>query len=192
MKWNYAISGCCVLLLALNIALVFQNRELKSRLSMPPPVLQATAGSQMPDLKGFDPDGKPVEVRYGTDPRQVLVLVFSPTCPFCEQNWPKWTAVIKSLDGSLVRPVGVDVTSTTTDIFDSQHAMGEMPVIAEVDPVARVDYRFQLTPQTILLDATGKVEKVWSGVLNDAAVAELKQRLSGSKSASVSGAHSGF
>lgn len=192
MKWNYVISGCCVLLLGLNIALVYQNRELKSRLSVPPPVLQATAGAQMPDLKGFDPDGKPVAVHYGNDPRHVLVLVFSPTCPFCEQNWPKWAEVIKSLDGSVVRPVGVDVTSSTTDDFDSQHAMAGMPVIAKVDPVARVDYRFQLTPQTILVDASGKVEKVWTGVLNDANVSELKQRLSGSRAASVSATHSGF
>ncbi|MGE5322127.1 MAG: peroxiredoxin family protein [Actinomycetota bacterium] len=192
MKWTYAVSGCCVLLLGLNIALVYQNRELKSRLSVPPPVLQATAGTRMPDLKGFDPDGNPVAVRYGSDPRQVLVLVFSPTCPFCEQNWPRWAEVIKSLDRSRVRPVGVDLTSTTTDSFASEHAMGEMPVIAKVDPLARVDYRFQLTPQTILLDGSGKVEKVWTGVLNSAAVAELKQRLSGSKAASVSGAHTGF
>src|SRR5690348_11287043 len=173
MKWNYVISGCCVLLLGLNIALVYQNRELKSRLSVPPPVLQATAGAQMPDMKGFDPDGKPVALHYGNDPRQVLVLVFSPTCPFCEQNWPKWAEVIKSLDGSVVRPVGVDLTSTTTNDFDSQHAMAAMPVIAKVDPVARVDYRLQLTPQTILVDASGKVEKVWTGVLKDTDVSEL-------------------
>jgi peroxiredoxin len=192
MKWNYVISGCCVLLLGLNIALVYQNRELKSRLSVPPPVLQATAGAQMPDLKGFDPDGKPVALHYGNDQRQVLVLVFSPTCPFCEQNWPKWAEVIKSLDGSRVRPVGVDVTSTTTNDFDSQHAMAGMPVIAKVDPVARLDYRLQLTPQTILVDASGKVEKVWTGVLKDADVSELKQRLSGSRSASAAATRSGF
>lgn len=84
------------------------------------------------------------------------------------------------------------MTSTTTDSFDSQHAMAAMPVIAKLDPVARVDYHLQLTPQTILLDASGKVEKVWTGVLNDAAVSELKQRLSGSRAASVSGAHSGL
>lgn len=192
MKWNYVISGCCVLLLGLNIALVYQNRELKSRLSVPPPVLQATAGAQMPDMKGFDPDGKPVALHYGNDPRQVLVLVFSPTCPFCEQNWPKWAEVIKSLDGSVVRPVGVDLTSSTTDDFDSQHAMAAMPVIAKVDPVARVDYRLQLTPQTILVDASGKVEKVWTGVLKDTDVSELKQRLSGSRAASAAATHSGF
>jgi len=50
-----------------------------------------------------------------------------------------------------------------------------------VDPQATVNYRFQLTPQTILVDSAGKVERVWTGVLNDSALAELKQRLGESK-----------
>lgn len=59
MKWNFFIFGCCLLLLAANIALIHQNNELKSRLSLPPPSLQAATGSQMPDLHGFDLTGKP-------------------------------------------------------------------------------------------------------------------------------------
>jgi hypothetical protein len=54
-------------------------------------------------------------------------------------------------------------------------------VFQKVDPQATVNYRFQLTPQTILVDSAGKVEKVWTGVLNDSALAELKQRLGESK-----------
>jgi peroxiredoxin len=46
-----------------------------------------------------------------------------------------------------------------------------------------LNYRFQLTPQTILLDPDGKVEKVWTGVMTDSSVADLKQRVGGSKTA---------
>jgi len=183
VKWNVAISACCIILLATNIALIHQNRQLKAQLSQPPPALEAAAGTQMPDLRGFDPDGKPVEVLYGKDPRKVLVLVFSPTCAFCEQNWPKWEQVISSLDRGVVRPVGVDVTSTATAPFLTQHQLTALPVFLKVDPQATVNYRFQLTPQTILVDRAGKVEKVWTGVLNDSAVADLKQRLADSKTA---------
>jgi peroxiredoxin len=186
MKWNVAISACCVVLLAANIALIHQNSQLKSQLSLPPPALEAAAGTQMPDLRGFDPEGKPVEVEYGKDPRKVLVLVFSPTCPFCDQNWPKWEQVISSLDRSVVRPVGVDVTSTAKTPFLSQHQLTGLPVLEKVDPRVMLNYRFQLTPQTILLDPAGKVEKVWTGVMTDSAVADLKQRLGGSKTAAIS------
>ena len=192
MKWNIAISACCVVLLVANIALIHQNNQLKAQLSQPSPALEVAAGTQLPDLRGFDPDGKPVEVDYGKDPRKVLVLVFSPTCPFCEQNWPKWEQVISSLDRSAVRPVGVDVTSTATAPFLSQHQLTGLPVLEKVDPRVTMNYRFQLTPQTILLDPAGKVEKVWTGVMTDSAVADLKQRVGGSKTASASGGHAGF
>lgn len=178
MKWNVVIAGCCLLLLAANIELIRQNRELKDRLALPPPTLEAPAGAQMPDLRGVDAGGKPVELLYGQDQRKVLVLVFSPVCGFCEQNWPQWQQVIASLDPAAVRPVGVDLTSTATESFSAQHLPG-VPVYMKVDPQATVRYSFQLTPQTILLDSTGKVEKVWTGVLTNAAVAELKQRLGG-------------
>jgi peroxiredoxin len=186
MKWSVAISACCIVLLAANIALIHQNSQLKAQLSLPPPALEVAAGAQMPNLQGFDPDGKPVEVDYGKDPRKVLVLVFSPTCPFCEQNWPKWEHVISSLDRSVVRPVGVDVTSTAKEPFLSQHQLTGLPVIEKVDPKVMLNYRFQLTPQTILLDPNGKVEKVWTGVMTDSSVADLQQRAGGSKTASAS------
>lgn len=187
MKWNVAISGCCLLLLCANVALIRQNSQLKARLALPPPALEASAGAQVPDLRGVDPEGKPVEVLYGKDSRKVLVLVFSPTCPFCDQNWPGWQRVISSLDRSAVRPVAVDVTSATTAGFVLQHQLAGMPVLLKVDPRATLDYRFQLTPQTILVDPAGKVEKVWTGVLNDSSLAELQQRVGVNKAAREAG-----
>jgi peroxiredoxin len=193
MKWTVAFSACCVVLLAANIALIHQNSQLKAQLSLPPPVMEAAAGAQMPDLRGVDLEGKPVEVLYGKDSRKVLVLVFSPTCPFCDQNWPKWQQVISSLDRSAVRPVLVDVTSTTTAGFVSQHQLASLPVILKADPRATLDYRFQLTPQTILVDSAGKVEKVWTGVLKDSALAEIRQLVGNSKTAhEVVGNHPGL
>jgi peroxiredoxin len=192
MKWTVAISACCVVLLAVNIALIHQNSQLKAQLSQPPPALELTTGTQMPDLKGFDPEGKPVEVDYGKDPRKVLVLVFSPTCPFCEQNWPKWDQVISSLDRSVVRPVGVDVTSTSQAPFLSQHQLTGLPVFEKVEHHVMLNYRFQLTPQTILLDPAGKVEKVWTGVMTDSAVVDLKQRTAANKTAAASSKRATF
>ena len=183
MKWIFAISVCCLLLLAANIALIHQNSQLKARLAAPPPQLEAAQGAQMPDLRGFDLAGKPVEVLYGKDPRKVLVLVYSPTCAFCKQNWPKWQAMITSLDPSAVRTVAVDVTSSSSEIFIQQHQLAGLPVFQKVDPQATVDYRFQLTPQTILVDSAGKVEKVWTGVLNDSTLSEIKRLSGASKTA---------
>jgi hypothetical protein len=85
----------------------------------------------------------------------------------------------------------VDVTSTTTASFVSQHQLASLPVILKADPKATLDYRLHLTPQTILVDPNGKVEKVWTGVMTDSGVADLKQR-TGSKTASTSSARATF
>src|SRR5258708_13151514 len=81
MKWTDALSACCVVLLAANIALIHQNSQLKAQLSLPPPVMEAAAGTQVPDLRAVDLEGNPVEVLYGKASPKVLVLFFSPTCP---------------------------------------------------------------------------------------------------------------
>lgn len=192
MKWNIALGACCVVLLGINIALVRQNRQLKAQASLPAPALELPAGMSVPDLKGFDLGGKPVELDYGKDPRKVLVLVYSPTCSFCAENWPRWWDLMSALNRDAVRPVAVDVTSSTTAVFLSEHKLNDFPVMNQVDPVARMRYRFQLTPQTILVDQSGKVEKVWSGVLNAAAVEELKQRTGATKAATTASGHTGL
>jgi hypothetical protein len=89
----------------------------------------------------------------------------------------------------MVRPVGVDVTSTATPPFISQHQLTGLPVFVKLDPRAMVNYRFQLTPQTILVDHSGKVEKVWTGVLNDSALADVQQRVGGGKTAANAQGH---
>ena len=58
MKWTVALSACCVVLLAANIALIHQNSQLKAQLSLPPPAWKLATGAQMPDLRGIDPGGQ--------------------------------------------------------------------------------------------------------------------------------------
>jgi hypothetical protein len=187
------LSGSCVLLLAANLALIRQNRELKAQLSQPPLALEAAAGSHVPDLRGFDEQGHPLEVIYGKESRKTLVLVYSPACGFCDENWPRWFELVPTLDRDAVRPVLVDVTATSSEPFLASHHLDGVPVFVQVDPRAALAYRFHLTPQTILVDSTGNVERVWTGVLNDSNTTELKQLLARARSASTSsGNHPSF
>ena len=185
MKWTYALLACCLLLLGFNIALLRQNSALKAQLAAPPIGFEAEAGAAVPDLKGFDLSGKPLSISYGQDSRKVLVFVYSPTCGFCVQNWPKWWDVMPAINRQAVRPVAVDVTASSTPAFLAEHRLTDMPVILQVDPMARVRYRLQITPQTILVDTSGKVEKVWSGVLDEAALADLKRRVTENRTLST-------
>lgn len=176
MKWNLVLALSCLFLLGMNLALVRQNKTLKTRISQPPPALEAPAGTQVPDLNGMDVRGNRFSINYGNDPRKVLVFVFSPACGFCSDNWPKWSRLFPELDHNLVRPVGIDVSSSATADYISQQ-FGSVPVATQIDPKDVVDYHLHLTPQTILIDPKGKVEKVWSGVLDDSDVKEIRNRI---------------
>ena len=185
MKWNFALAACCLLLLGMNVALLRQNRTLRNQLAVPPPASEVPLGTQVPDLAGFDVSGRHISVAYGQNQPKVLLFVFSPSCQFCAQNWPKWWQLFPSIDRSNVRPVGVDVSSTATPDYINEHRLNEMPVLTQLDPKDTVGYHLRLTPQTILVDGNGRVEKVWSGVLDDNNVAEIERMAGKSMAASV-------
>ncbi len=176
MKWNILLATCCLMLLAFNFVLVQQNRNLKARITEPPPGMEVLSGSHVPALNGIDVEGKRLAINYGSAQPKALLFVFSPTCGFCNDNWPKWWRLFSSLDRTAVRPVGVDVSSSATSFYVNDHQMAGIPVLTQVDPKAVVDYHLRLTPQTILVDGSGRVEKVWSGVLDDSNVAEIQKR----------------
>jgi hypothetical protein len=98
--------------------------------------------------------------------------------PSEDGNWPRWYDLLSGLDRKVVQPVGVDVTALSTTSFLAEHHLNDILVMVQVDPIVRIDYHLQLTPQTLLISRNGTIEKVWSGVLDDAAVADIKKRVS--------------
>src|SRR3712207_6341668 len=77
-----------VVLVALNVGLVVQNRTLKAA----PPgkgggrAIVLPPGKSVPALSGLDSEGRQVTFDYGSDPRKTLLLVFSPRCPYCTKG----------------------------------------------------------------------------------------------------------
>jgi hypothetical protein len=78
---------------------------------------------------------------------------------------PNWVAVMNRLDRRLFRLVAVSLQSEGLKEYAGQRGIAQIPILTKIDPKYRVDYNLALTPQTILIDADGKVEKVWTGLL---------------------------
>ena len=151
-------------LLVLNASLIIQNRSLRASVGTRSNILHP--GNIVPSLSGTDLDGKDFTLSYSNDPRKVVLLVFSPRCGFCTRNMPNWKALLQSLDRKSYRIVGVSIISDGVKEYVSQQKLTDIPIIAEVDPKSRVSYEMNETPQTILIDSDGKVEKLWIVLLS--------------------------
>lgn len=154
-----------VALLFVNVMLVRQNKKLKVLAGRPDRALEIKPGTALPQLEGFDSNGVRHSIGYGQDPRKTVLLVLAPRCYACEENMRNWVAIVNGLDRRTFRLVAVSLQSEGFNEFASRHGINHVPVLTTIDPKYRVAYHLALTPQTILIDADGKVEKVWTGLL---------------------------
>jgi hypothetical protein len=169
----------CVALCGLVIALAVQNRSLKSQVaeleSRPhgtgAPVDELKAGDVFPPFDLAAASGEKIRLAFDGSGTKTLLLVFSSTCPACQQTFPTWNRMLA--DGT---PDGVRVVGVQTDLVGGAAAeVATFPVYGfdgtRPEGFTKVPY----IPCSAVLDAKGKVEFVVFGVLDDGKLAELRQ-----------------
>lgn len=157
---------CCMLLLFVDLALIRQVREDKIALQAKTEQSSPTKGMQMPSLVGYDVAGSKVVVSYGTDKKRTLILVTSPTCHACNDNWANWDRLLRSIDNNTERVIIVDIDKSSPPLssdYIRTHGLNKLPVLVEVADESLLAYHFQYTPQTLLLNSNGVVEQVITG-----------------------------
>jgi hypothetical protein len=164
-------------LLLVNVLLVQQNKKLKVLASRPDRALEVKPGTALPPLQGFDSNGARHSIDYGQDSLKTVLLVLAPRCHACEENMPNWEAIINRLDRRSFRLAAVSLQSEGFREYASRHGINQVPVLTKIDPKYRVAYNLALTPQTILIAADGKVEKVWTGALQGEAKHDVELAL---------------
>ena len=165
-----------VALLSVDLMLIRELRSVTARTSRS---VALRVGAVVPPLAGVANDGKPITVDYRGEKRKTLVLVFSPTCPICTQNWPRWERLASIIDSGQYRLVYVNgsmSSSLTPDYLRAHHVENGL-VIAKVDPQTAVDYELNLTPVVELIDRGGKVLNVWLGMPRGRALKEMEDVL---------------
>jgi hypothetical protein len=155
------------ILLLVNVLLVQQNKKLRGLANRPDRALEIKPGTSLPPLEGLDSNGDRRSFNYGQDARKTVLLVLSPRCRACEDNMPNWEAIINGLDQRSFRLAAVSLQSEGFKEYAIRHGINQLPTLTDIDPKYRVAYNLALTPQTILIDADGKVEKVWTGRLRE-------------------------
>jgi hypothetical protein len=156
----------CLALIASNVLLARRLSQLKQLDDFLNAANKLELGGVVPPLVGYDISGNKVTYEYGRDSRETLLLVFSPTCHACDENWPKWNRLIQSVDTRSTRLVIANISGAPVSAdYVARHNIAAVPLVAEVSAESQQAYRLAYTPQTILIGSDGKVRKVHTGVL---------------------------
>jgi peroxiredoxin len=150
--------------LAENVFLFRQNRYLNEALAP-----QISEGTQLQMLAGIALDGRLEPVALPAAGSKLLIITFSPGCPACQANQDGWMRLASRLEQKGVRVLWVsrDAVEITRN-YCVEYGIRLSDALA--DPPYRTFAQLGLArvPNTLLVGAEGRVEKVWAGRLDQA------------------------
>lgn len=168
-----------VSMLALNLHLSVRNSQLRAQLNaeFQRHALENTPvpGWVMPPLKGHDPKGNPLEINLQSPGGRKLLLVFSPACEVCNENWPKWDSLLMNSEiSSYLLPISFE--KSVSGDYLKQHKIADRPVLVALAPNTAASMRLVMTPQTILVN-DGRVVQSWTGRLSAAHLRDILEAM---------------
>ncbi len=148
--------------LAENVVLLRQNRRLREALAP-----QIAAGTQLQMLSGLSLDGRQEPVALPSAGSRLLIITFSPGCPACQANQDGWMRLASTLEQRGVRVLWVsrDPIEITRD-YCMKHSIPLSDTLAEPPYRTYTQLGLARVPNTLLVGASGTVEKVWPGLLD--------------------------
>jgi len=165
----YTINAVLVVVSALtvviNIRFYNENKILRSQLELQQEV---KVGELVQSVEGYDFGGHKISISPLRHDLTVL-MIFSPTCHYCEQNWPKWNSVVKNPRHLDVAFILVDITGNASLDFEQSHLGGSL-YLHQIAPEIARNLQLRVTPETIVIGRDGRVKGAWSEVLSSSAV----------------------
>ena len=144
------------------------------------------AGDVVPTFTTTTLDGAPVAIGSApsTDARQVLFILRT-TCPYCVATLPVWRRLADSLHLLSYPPIQVLVISLdsadATRAYVRAHALTYPTLLFPERKLVRL-YRVAATPQTLVLNAEGRVLYAHTGLIDSVAVVDSIYRAATSNS----------
>lgn len=163
-----AMTGANIYLLKMNKA--FRSKPISSRAVVP-------VGTFVNEVTGLTSNDQKITV-LTKDKHATVLMIYSPICHYCEQNWANWNSVISQTVNRGVDFEVIDLTSSAAPEFVSTKISVPVNSIHRLNPNDVVRLNLNLTPETIVVGGDSRVKKSWAGVLSPADVAELVKMIS--------------
>jgi hypothetical protein len=164
--FQIALSVLSLVVLAGNFVLLRENSKLKGVDAALMGEQTVAEGRILRGLGAASMDGRIEEaITASHGEQQLLIITFSPGCPYCRASQPHWSALQRQLaltGGTRVIWVSRDKLDLTRD-YASLHHIPQSNVYAEPSYNTYMQLGLRAVPNMILADSGGKVTKVWSG-----------------------------
>lgn len=153
-----------------------QNSELKSRLALligDGKNSSVKPGEVVAPFQATDFKGETTKIAYNGVVDKTLLLIFSTSCGACELNLPNRPEIASQLIGDHRRIVGISLNPLAkTKEYVLKNNI-KYPVFVSSDTSFIKSYKLFAVPQTILIDGLGRIENIWTGVLDSLHVREV-------------------
>lgn len=180
-RWIYAIGTVVIVMLsAAVVLLMIKYNALRTQLRTTPSyniLDELKPGDRLTPIEAQSIDGLPTTITYTESGMSYLILVFSTTCPYCEENIEKWRRIAGPCQEGGCSVIGVSVHGiepTRQYLLDRN-----VPFYTVINTRREFTeaYKISGVPMTILISAGGIVENTWSGMINDEQVDEIIDRI---------------
>lgn len=158
----------------INVGLLYQNQQLRSQ--QPKPVAPQV-GARLDISKLTDIDGQPVKLDPARAP--LLLLFTSPTCHFCDEQYPTWFRLATVMQGTsepehprLVVVMDDSHRPVARDYISKHPFPGATFGFASSEYLAR--NHLSSTPATVEVGPAGSVTAVWLGAWSPAIHSEVE------------------
>ena len=161
-----------ILLAGMNFLLLRQNWQMRGALAKTRPAETAKLpeGALLPAFAGTNLTGELAHISYGTGEPRRMFLYFTPTCPYCREQFVYWKEILQQAQAKGIEVVGlVDAREDQARLENYLEQMGcgaksPFPLRAVmVQTEVKQKYKLQSTPITILIKSDGALEKQWVG-----------------------------
>ena len=177
-----------ILLCVVNLLLIRQNLHLRKQLAAGGRTIDVTTHALQPGdvvtpITATDLEGRPYQLDYKKDGRARLLLFFSPTCPYCQQQSPLWRDLLDKIDSNRFIVVGIvsdredkRLVSTYADGAGYFKTRTPLPLLF-FDSESLGSYKLTATPTTLLINEYGTVEHAWIGKWDETKAREVAAAL---------------
>ncbi|MDH3283710.1 MAG: TlpA family protein disulfide reductase [Acidobacteriota bacterium] len=162
------------------VLLIGQNRELKATVGAlreqmalgQQAIPSLEEGEVLGPLVATALDGSPATVSYDDLNEDTILLVFSPSCPACNENMANWQKLEDRYPSEDKRLFYVS-TAGADETLEFVAAYGIAAPVLLPDDFTMTEYKITHIPTTLVVGPGGAVKEVIVGVLSEKAVAEL-------------------